>query len=65
MKYKLPHFKEIDLTQLEEYYNVEIEQKGQKIRIDLNFERKAIEIILLTQALCKYLKKAYLKGIKF
>ncbi len=24
MKYKLPHFEDIDLTQLDEYYNVEI-----------------------------------------
>ncbi len=43
MKYKLPHFQEIDLTQLDEYYNVEIEQKNEKIRIDLNFEGKEIE----------------------
>ena len=43
MKYKLPHFEEIDLTQLDKYYNVEIEQKGQKIGIDLNFAGKEID----------------------
>lgn len=49
MKYKLPHFEEIDLTQLNEYYNVEIEQKGHKIGIDLNFEGKKIETQLFDQ----------------
>ncbi|MEN7547192.1 DUF2004 domain-containing protein [Rapidithrix thailandica] len=43
MKYKLPYFEKIDLTQLDEYYKVEIEQHGQKIGIDLNFEGKKIE----------------------
>jgi len=43
MKYKLPHFEEIDLTQLDEFYEVAIEQGGLKIRIDLNFEEKEIE----------------------
>lgn len=46
MKYKLPHFEEIDITHLDEYYNVEIEQNGQKIRLDLNFEGKETEIQL-------------------
>ncbi|MGH1335160.1 MAG: DUF2004 domain-containing protein [Aureispira sp.] len=49
MKYKLPHFEEIDLTQLDEYYNVEIEQKGLKIGIDLNFEKKEIEAQLFDE----------------
>ena len=43
MKYKLPHFDEMEITQLDEYYSVEIEQNGQKIGIDLNFEEKEIE----------------------
>ena len=43
MKYKLPYFEEIDLNQLEEYYNVEIDNKSHKIGIDLNFKAKKIE----------------------
>ncbi|WP_044212469.1 DUF2004 domain-containing protein [Flammeovirga sp. OC4] len=49
MKYKLPHFEEIDLIQLDEYYNVEIEHKGHKIGIDLNFEGKEIETQLFDE----------------
>ena len=49
MKYKLPHFEEIDLTSLDEYYNVEIEQEGLKMGIDLNFEEKEIEADLFDE----------------
>ena len=47
MKYKLPYFEEIDLTQLEEEYYVEIEQNGQKIDLDLTFEEEEIETEVL------------------
>ena len=30
MKYKLPHFEEIETTELEEYYRVEIDKIRQK-----------------------------------
>ena len=43
MKYKLPHFSEIDLSQLEEHYRAEFEYNGQKTSVDLNFEGKQIE----------------------
>lgn len=43
MKYKLPHFDEIDLNQFEEYYNVDIEENGQNVNIDLNFEGTKID----------------------
>ena len=41
--YSLPHFGQIDLTNLDEYYNVEIDFDGQKIEVDLNFEEKSID----------------------
>jgi hypothetical protein len=43
MKYQLPHFEEIDLTQVNEYYEAKIELNGQEIRIDLNFEKHQLE----------------------
>lgn len=43
MNYKLPYFEEVDLSQLEEYYQVDIEQYGQSISIDLNLKKKKIE----------------------
>ncbi len=42
--YKLPFFNEIDINQLEEYYNVEIEYKQHEISIDLNFKGKQTEV---------------------
>jgi hypothetical protein len=42
-KYTLPHFGEIDTTDLEEYYDVEIEFNGNDVSIDLNFEDKSID----------------------
>lgn len=44
MNYKLPYFEIIDITQLEEYYFVEIEQNGQKIGLDLNFEEEEVAV---------------------
>lgn len=40
--YSLTHFGQIDLTNLEEYYDVNIDFDGQEIQIDLNFENKTI-----------------------
>lgn len=44
MNYKLPYFEIIDITQLEEYYFVEIEKNGQKIGLDLNFEEEEVAV---------------------
>jgi hypothetical protein len=41
--YTLPHFGQLDTSNLEEYYDVGIEFNGKKIQIDLNFENKSIE----------------------
>jgi hypothetical protein len=41
--YLLPYFGELDLKNLEEYYDVDIDFNGQKIQIDLNFESTSIE----------------------
>lgn len=43
MKYKLPYFAEIEITRVGEYYDVEIELKGQKTTIDMNFENTALD----------------------
>lgn len=40
--YQLPYFGQIDLTQLEEYYDVDIKWNERKLNIDLNFEGKTI-----------------------
>jgi hypothetical protein len=42
--YTLPHFGNLPLANLEEYYDVELEFNGNRIRIDLNFENKTIDI---------------------
>jgi hypothetical protein len=42
-EYTLPHFGQINLTSLDEYYEVEIEFNGNEIKIDLNFENKTID----------------------
>src|SRR5687767_3195285 len=42
-KYTLPHFGEIDTSNLEEYYDVEIEFNGTDVAIDLNFDEKSID----------------------
>jgi hypothetical protein len=41
--YILPYFGQIDIGNLEEYYDVDIELGLGKIQIDLNFENKIIE----------------------
>jgi hypothetical protein len=41
--YTLPHFGQLDLTNLAEFYNVNIQFNGQQIQIDLNFENKTID----------------------
>ena len=42
-KYTLPHFGEIDTSNLEEYYDADIEFKGNDVSIDLNFDDKSID----------------------
>lgn len=42
-EYTLPYFGQINVTKLEEYYDVYIEFKGNEIQIDLNFENKVID----------------------
>lgn len=41
--YSLPHFGQIDLTNLDEYYSVKIDLDGREIEVDLNFEEKTID----------------------
>lgn len=41
--YSLPHFGEIDASNLEEYYDVDIEFNDSEIQIDLNFEGSSID----------------------
>ncbi|MDQ3633063.1 MAG: DUF2004 domain-containing protein [Acidobacteriota bacterium] len=40
-KYSLPYFAEIDLTALDDYYEVDIDLNGNTINIDINFENKS------------------------
>ncbi|WP_210465774.1 DUF2004 domain-containing protein [Rufibacter roseolus] len=44
MKYQLPFFDELDLSKLEEYYEIDIEFEGRTIQIDLNFENTSIGV---------------------
>lgn len=48
--YTLPHFGQLDLTNLDEFYNVNMEFNGQEIQIDLNFENKSINTKSLDMA---------------
>ncbi|HVU58291.1 MAG TPA: DUF2004 domain-containing protein [Puia sp.] len=41
--YTLPYFGQLDLANLEDYYQVEIEFEGGTIEIDLNFEETSID----------------------
>ena len=41
--YTLPHFGELDLSNLDEYYDVEIEFNGKEVDLDLNFEKKTVD----------------------
>ena len=41
--YSLKYFGQIDSTNLEEYYDVNINLNGEEIQIDLNFESKTID----------------------
>jgi hypothetical protein len=41
--YTLPHFGQLDTSNLEEYYDVDIEFSGKEIQVDLNFEDKSID----------------------
>ena len=41
--YSLKYFGQIDSTNLEEYYDVNINLNGEEIQIDLNFENKTID----------------------
>lgn len=41
--YTLPHFGNLSLENLEEYYDVDIEFDGNQIQIDLNFENKTFD----------------------
>lgn len=42
-KYTLPHFGEIDTSNLDEYYDVDIEFNDNDVTIDLNFDDKSID----------------------
>lgn len=42
-QYTLPHFGQLDTSNLEEYYDVDITLNGHDFQIDLNFENKTID----------------------
>lgn len=46
-EYTLQHFGTLSTKNLEEYYVVNIEFEGDEIEIDLNFEKKTIDIITM------------------
>lgn len=41
-KFKLPHFEEIDIDQLEEYYQVDMQHKGIELSLDINVKGKQL-----------------------
>lgn len=41
--FSLPHFGELDYTQLEEYYDVDITYHGQEVQLDLIFDGERID----------------------
>jgi hypothetical protein len=41
--YTLPHFGDLDLKNLEEYYDVDIDYNGNEIQLDLNFDANSID----------------------
>lgn len=41
--YTLPHFGQLDLSSLDEYYDTEIEFNGKEVDLDLNFEKKTTD----------------------
>ena len=42
-QYPLPYFDQIDITSLDEYYNVEAKLNDNIIRLDINFDKKSID----------------------
>jgi hypothetical protein len=46
-EYALPYFGNLQTENLEEYYDVDIELNGNKIQIDLNFENKTIDTLIM------------------
>ena len=44
-EYTLPHFGNVPIQNLEEYYDVDIRFNGDQIQIDLNFENKTIDTL--------------------
>ncbi len=40
-EYYLPYFRELNLTELDEYYDIDIDLNGNTINIDINFENKS------------------------
>jgi len=55
MKYQVPYFGELDLEQLEDYYEIEIEILGNNIQLDLNFDNAKVEMNKL-HLICENLK---------
>lgn len=41
--YQIPYFGEIDITNLEDYYEVEVTINENKVRLDLNFEDTSVD----------------------
>lgn len=58
MKYKLPYFKEIETSQIEESYSVDIKIKDQEIGIGLNFKETQAEAELFDKI------KSFLENIE-
>jgi len=45
--YTLPHFGNLQIDNLEEYYDFEMEFNGNKITVDLNFDTKTIDVLTM------------------
>nr|WP_315026313.1 DUF2004 domain-containing protein [uncultured Chryseobacterium sp.] len=57
-KYTLPFFGEVSTESLEEYYDVNIDFKGNEIQIDMNFENPNIDVLQLDKV------KSFLENIE-
>ncbi len=65
-KYKLPYFEELDPNSIEDYYSVEVDFEGRKIKLDLNFEGGSIgkERMTLLKPFLEHLDTLNTKALK-
>lgn len=57
-KYLLPYFAELDLDNIESFYQAKIEYDSREIHVELNFENSRIDIVFL-DLVKKYLLEIY------